>query len=162
MGSMSFVDTTPEELALSLSRASVATQRQIETQLRERASALLATASIVVPVGAVVVGHGPGPVVIPFGIAAVAYALCVRECGMALLPRGGYEGLLGSELLERIRSLGADIGRMQETASNYLDDEYRRNQDDIATMVGRVRRAIALLTSEIVALVVALLVTLVH
>jgi hypothetical protein len=156
------MDATPEELALNLSRASVATQRQVETQLRERATALLATASIVVPVSAVVVGHGPGLVAIPFGIAAVAYALCVRECGMALLPRGGYKGLLGSELLETIRGLGADIGRMQETAARYLDGEYRQNQEDLATMVGRVRRAIALLTSEVAALVVALLITLAY
>lgn len=156
------VNATPEELALSLSRASVETQRQVEAQLRERAVALLATASIVVPVIAVVVGHGPGIVAIPFGVAVVAYALCVRECGSALLPRGGYKGLLGSELLDTIRGLGADLGRMQEAAARYLDGEYRQNQEALAAMAGRVRRAIAMLTSEIAALVITLLITLVH
>ena len=123
---------------------------------------MLATASIVVPVIAVVVGHGPSIVVIPFGFAAVAYALCVRACGSALLPRGGYKGLLGSELLETIRSLGADLSRMQETAARYLDGEYRQNQEALATMAVSVRRAIVMLTGEIIALVVALLLTLMH
>lgn len=162
MANMCLVDATPEELALSLSRAAVETQRQVEAQLRERATALLATASIVVPVITVVVSHSPSVVVVPYGIAVVAYALCVRACGLVLLPRGGYRGLLGSELLETIRSLGADLGRMQETAASYLDDEYRRNQDALAVMAGSVHRAIAMLTSEIIALVVALLITLVH
>lgn len=162
MANMCLVDATPEELALSLSRASVATQRQVETQLRERAVALLATASIVVPVIVVAVGRGPGIVAIPFGIAAVAYALCVRECGSALLPRGGYKGLLGGELLDTIRSLGVDLSRMQETAARYLDGEYRQNQEALTRMAGSVRRAITMLVGEIIALVVALLMTLVH
>lgn len=103
--------TTPEELALELSNTSVRAQEQTETQLREKATAVLAAASIVVPVAALAVGHGPAGVAIPFGIAAVAYALCVRECGAALLPRGVHVGLLGGELLETAKANDADLRR---------------------------------------------------
>jgi hypothetical protein len=113
---------TPEELALDLSRSSVQAQEQSENQLREKATAVLAAASIVVPVAAVAVGHGPSGVAIPFGGAAVAYVLCVRECGVALLPRGVHVGLLGGELLETAKTSGADLRQMQAAAAGYLDD----------------------------------------
>jgi hypothetical protein len=119
---------TPEELALDLSRASIAAQQQSENQLREKATAVLAAASIVVPVAALAVGHGPASVAIPFAAAAIAYALCVRECGLALLPRGVHVGLLGGELLETAKASGADLRQMQATAASYLDDGYRHNR----------------------------------
>jgi hypothetical protein len=151
---------TPEELALDLSRASIQAQEQSENQLREKATAVLAAASIVVPVAALAVGHGPPGVAIPFGAAAVAYALCVRECGGALQPRGVHVGLLGGELLETAKMSGADLRQMQATAASYLDDGYKHNQGILETAASRISRAIVLLTIEILALVVALVVTL--
>lgn len=156
------VNATPEELALDLSRASIAGQEQIANQIREKASAVLAAASIVVPVAALVVGHGPSAVAIPFGGAAVAYALCVRECGAALLPHDVHVGLLGGELLETARRLDVGLDRMRETAARYLDDEHRRNREALIEAAGNLRRAIAMLTCEVLALAVALLLTLVH
>jgi hypothetical protein len=153
--------TTPEELALDLSSASVRAQEQSETQLREKATAVLAAASIVVPVAALAVGHGPAGVAIPFGGAAVAYALCVRECGAALLPRGVHVGLLGGELLETAKASGADLRQMQAAAASYLDDGYKHNQAILESAAKRVGRAIVLLTIEILALTAALLVTLI-
>jgi hypothetical protein len=152
---------TPEELALDLSRASLQAQEQSENQLREKATAVLAAASIVVPVAALAVGHGTVGVAIPFGAAAVAYALCVRECGVALLPRGLHVGLLGGDLLETTKTRGGDLREMQAAATNYLDGGYRYNQTILETTARRVGRAIVLLTVEILALVVALVVTLV-
>jgi hypothetical protein len=153
--------TTPEELALDLSRSSVRAQEQSENQLREKATAVLAAASIVVPVAALSVGHGPSGVAIPFGGAAIAYALCVRECGVALLPRGVHVGLLGGELLETAKTSGADLRQMQAAAASYLDDGYRHNQTILENAATRVGHAIILLTVEILALVVALVVTIV-
>jgi hypothetical protein len=51
----------PEELALDLSRASLLSLEQRENQLHEKTTAVLAAASIVVPVAALAVGHGPSP-----------------------------------------------------------------------------------------------------
>jgi hypothetical protein len=109
---------TPEELALDLSRASLHSLEQSENQLREKATAVLAAASIVVPVAALAAGHGPAGVAVPFGGAAVAYVLCVRECGAALIPHGVRAGLLGGELLEAAKRSGADLDQMQEAAAN--------------------------------------------
>lgn len=153
---------TPEELALDLSRASVRAQEESETQLRERAAAVLAAASIVVPVAAVATGHGPPSVVIPFGGAALAYGLCARECGTALLPHDAEAGLLGGVLLAKARASEADLRRMQATAADYLDREYRHNQTRLQLIAKRVRRAIVLLTVEILALALALFCTLIH
>lgn len=152
--------TTPEELALELSNTSVRAQEQTETQLREKATAVLAAASIVVPVAALAVGHGPAGVAIPFGIAAVAYALCVRECGAALLPRGVHVGLLGGELLETAKASGADL--RQAAAAGYLDNGYKHNQVILEDAARRATRAIVFLTAEILALAAALLVTLIN
>lgn len=156
------MDASPEELALNLSRASVMAQEQIENQIREKATAVLAAASIVVPAIALVVGHGPSVVAIPFGVAAVAYALCVRECGIALLSRGVHIGLLGGELLEDVRDLDADLGQMQASAALYLDSGYRYNRANLARATNGIQRAIMMLTGEIIALVAAVLLILVH
>jgi hypothetical protein len=153
--------TTPEELALDLSSTSVRAQEQTETQLREKATAVLAAASIVVPVAALAVGHGPAGVAIPFGVAATAYALCVRECGAALLPRGVHVGLLGGELLETAKASGADLRQMQAAAAGYLDEGYKHNQSILRQAAKRTTRAILCLTVEVLALAAALLVTLV-
>jgi hypothetical protein len=153
--------TTPEELALDLSRASLQSQEQSENQLREKATAVLAAASIVVPVAALAVGHGPAVVAIPFSGAAVAYVLCVRECGAALFPQGVSAGLLGGELLETTKRNSMDLEQMQEAAATYLDDGYRRNDALLETATERVGHAISLLTIEVLALVVSLVVTLV-
>jgi hypothetical protein len=153
--------TTPEELALDLSSTSVRAQEQTETQLREKATAVLAAASIVVPVAALAVGHGPAGVAIPFGVAAVAYALCVRECGAALVPRNVHVGLLGGELLETAKASGADLRQMQAAAAGYLDEGYKHNQGILREAAKRITRAIVCLTVEILALAAALLVTLV-
>jgi hypothetical protein len=153
--------TTPEELALDLSNTSVRAQEQSETQLREKATAVLAAASIVVPVAALAVGHGPAGVAIPFGAAALAYALCVRECGAALLPRGVHVGLLGGELLETAKASGADLRQMQAAAAGYLDEGYKHNQSILQQASKRITRAIVFLTAGILALTAALLVTLI-
>lgn len=152
---------TPEELALDLSRASVQAQEQSENQLREKATAVLSAASIVVPVAAVAVGSGPAIAAIPFGGAALAFVLCVRECGSALFPRGVHVGLLGGELLETAKTSGADLRQMQAAAASYLDDGYRHNQAILERAAQRLGRAIYLLTAQILMLVVALVVTLV-
>ena len=159
---MCSMTTTPEELALDLSRASIDAQEQTENQLREKSTAVLAAASIVVPVAAVAVGHGPAGVAIPFGAAAVAYALCVRECGSALLPHGVHVGLLGGELLQTAQTSGADLRQMQSAAASYLDEGYRHNQAILEAVAKRVRRAVFMLTAEILALAIALLVTILH
>lgn len=152
---------TPEGLALDLSRAAARAQQKSENQLREKATALLAAASVVVPVAALAAGRGPAAAAIPFGTAAVAYGLCVRECGAALLLRGVYVGVLGSELLETVKTSGADLRQMQATAAIYLDGGYRYNQAILETVAKRVGHAIVLLTVEILALIVALVATLV-
>jgi hypothetical protein len=152
---------TPEELALDLSRASLHSLEQSENQLREKATAVLAAASVVVPVAALAVGHGPAGVAIPFGGAAVAYVLCVRECGAALFPQGVRIGLLGGDLLRATKESGAGLPGMQEAAATYLDDGYKHNDAILETAAKCIGRAIVLLSIEVLALVVALVVILV-
>lgn len=152
---------TPEELALELSRATLAVQEQTENQLREKATTPLSAASIVVPVAAVAIGSGPELAAIPFCAGAVAYFFCARACGAALFPRDIRAGLLGSEMLEIAKTEGADLRQMQASAASYLDDGYRHNQTILESSAASVRNAIVLLTAEILALVVALVVTLV-
>jgi hypothetical protein len=151
--------TTPEELALDLSHASVQAQEQSANQLREKATTVLSAASIVVPIAAVTVGNGPAIAAVPFGVAALAYLACVRECGSALFPRGAHVGLLGGELLETAKSSDADLRQMQAAAASYLDDGYRHNQTIHELAAQRLGRAIYLMTAEILALVIALIVT---
>jgi hypothetical protein len=145
------VASTPEELALDLSRASLAAQEQSETQLREKATAVLGAASIVVPVAALAIGKGPAGAAFAVVAAAVAYVLCVRECGAALVPRNVESGLLGSELLKTAQESDANLRNMQAAAAAYLDSAYRNNQTILEGAAGRVNRAIA--TIEILSLV---------
>ncbi len=152
---------TPEELALDLSRASLHSLEQSENQLREKATAVLAAASVVVPVAALAVGHGPAGVAIPFGGSAVAYVLCVRECGAVLISHGVRAGLLGGDLLRTTKESGADLPGMQEAAATYLDDGYKHNDAILETAARRIGHAIVLLSIEILALVIALVVILV-
>lgn len=156
------MSTSPEELALELSRASVHAQEQSEAHLRERATALLAATSIVVPVAAIEIGHGPALIAIPFAVAAIAYTWCVKECGTVLLPRGVHVGLLGGELLDAARRDDAELLQMQAAAASYLDAGYRRNQEMLSSASDCVRRAVLALTVEMSALTVALFGTLLH
>lgn len=153
--------STPEELALELSRASLAAQEQSEVQLREKATTVLGAASIVVPVAALAIGKGPTGAAVALVAAALAYVLCVRDCGAALLPRGVQAGLLGGVLLNTARERGADLRQMQAAAADYLDSAYRHNQGILEDAAKRVGRAIVMLTFEILSLVVGLAVTLV-
>src|ERR1700733_1298404 len=50
--------STPEELAIDLSRASLEAQERTEDQLREKATTVLSAASVVVPIAALGVGRG--------------------------------------------------------------------------------------------------------
>ena len=153
---------TPEELAMDLSRASLRAQEQTEDQLREKATSVLSAASIVVPIAALAVGHGPDAAAIPFGAAAVAYFLCARACAAALFPQHVRAGLLGSELLAVAASDGADLRQMQSSAAVYMDESYRHNHAILKAAAVRVRHAIVMLTVEILALVVALGITMVN
>lgn len=153
---------SPEELALDLSRASLAAQEQSENQLREKATTVLGAASIVVPVAALALGDGPAGAAIPLAVAAAAYVLLVRECGAALVPRDIHAGLLGGELLDTARSTDADLRQMQAAAASYLDASYRHNQPILERAAERVGRAIRLLTIEVLSVVVGLIVTLVN
>jgi hypothetical protein len=132
--------STPEELALDLSRASVQAQEQSANQLREKATTVLSAASIVVPVAAVAAGNGPTVAAVPFAVAALAYVLCVRKCGSALLPRGVTVGILGGELLEAATTSDADLRQTQAAAARYLDDGYRHNQAIIEAASQRLAR----------------------
>ncbi len=115
-----------------------------------------------VPVTAIAVDSGPKVALIPFCAAAIAYFFCARACGAALFPRDIRAGLLGSEVLEIAKTSGADLRQMQASAAGYLDDGYRHNQLILESSSASVRSAIVLLTVEILALVVALVVTLLH
>lgn len=152
--------STPEELALELSCASLRAQERSEDQLRERATTVLSAASIVVPVAAIALGGSPGVAAIPFALAGGAYVLCVRACGVALFPRGIYSGLLGSEMLGAVRRDKADLRQMQAMVARYLDSGYVHNAARLDKAINGVRSGILLLTIEIVALVGSLAVKL--
>jgi hypothetical protein len=153
--------TTPEELALDLSHASVRAQEQSANQLREKATTVLSAASVVVPVVAVAVGNGPTVAAVPFGVAALAYLQCVRECGRALFPGGVHVGLLGSDLLDTAKARDADLRQMLAAAATYLDDGYKHNQAILEDASRRLEQAIYLLTAEIVALLFVLVITII-
>jgi hypothetical protein len=151
--------STPEELAVDLSRASLQAQERTENQLREKATTVLSAASVVVPIAALGVGHGPAGAAIPLGTAAVAYFLCARACGQALFPQDVYDGLLGSELLDLVQADGAELRQMQAGAARYLDVGYRHNRAILEASASRIRLAIVMLTVEILSLAVVLLIT---
>jgi len=144
---------------MDLSRASLQAQERAENQLREKATTVLSAASIVVPIAALGVGRGPAGAAIPLGAAAVAYFLCARACGSALLPQNTGAGLLGSELLKMADSSGAELRQIQAAAARYLDSGYRHNRTLLEESASRVRHAIVMLTVEILALAVALVIT---
>ncbi|HUB73585.1 MAG TPA: hypothetical protein VL979_06070 [Solirubrobacteraceae bacterium] len=153
---------SPEELALELSRAALEAQDGSENQLREKATAILSAASIVVPVAAVALGGASSRAAIPFGVAALAYFWCARCCGAALFPKDRRAGLLGGELLKVAAESNAELRQMQASAAGYLDDFYRHNQAILENAAEKVREAIVALGFEILALVAALIVTLVQ
>lgn len=64
---------------MDLSRASLQAQEQTEDQLRQKATTVLSAASIVVPIAALAVSHGPGAAAIPFGAAAVATSFALAR-----------------------------------------------------------------------------------
>ena len=117
----------PEEVALELSRAALESQDGSENQLREKATAVLSAASIVVPVAAVALGSAPAGAAIPFGVAALAYLWCARSCGSALFPKDRQAGLLGGEMLQLVTETVADLPQMQASAARYLDGFYKHN-----------------------------------
>ncbi len=149
----------PEEVALELSRAALESQDGSENQLREKATAVLSAASIVVPVAAVALGSAPAGAAIPFGVAALAYLWCARSCGSALFPKNRQAGLLGGEMLQLATDTGADLPQMQASAASYLDGFYKHNQVILEGAADKVQQALIALGVEIVALAVALVVT---
>ena len=70
--------SSPEELALELSQAVLASQAQTEGQLREKAAAVLGASSIVVPVAALAVGKAPVAAAVLFAFAAIGFFFYVR------------------------------------------------------------------------------------
>lgn len=150
------VTDTAEALALELSRAALQSQDCSENQLREKATAILSAASIVVPVAVVALGDAAIRAAIPFGVAALAYFWCARSCGAALFPKDRRAGLLGGDLLRVTAASGAELRQMQASAANYLDDFYRHNQTILETAAERIREAIIALGIEIFALAAAM------
>ena len=152
---------TLEELALELSRSTLEAQERRETQLREKATSVLAAASVVVPIAALAAGRGPALAAVPFAAAALAYFFCARACGAALSCRDLRTGLLGSEMLRAARAGEAQLQGIQAGAASYLDAGYRYNQAILDSTAEHVRNGVASLTVEILALVVALITILV-
>lgn len=72
------IASSPEELALELSQAVLASQSQTEIQLREKAAAVLGASSIVVPVAALAVGKAPAAARPPIRIGS-RWILLVRS-----------------------------------------------------------------------------------
>jgi hypothetical protein len=151
--------SSPEELALELSQAVLASQTQTESQLREKAAAILGASSIVVPVAALAVGKAPATAAVLFALAAVGFFFCVRECAGALLPSGIQTGVLGGQLLDTARSADANLPNMQESAAKYMDLAYANNADILAAASGRLGRGIRWLTVEVVLISLALIAT---
>jgi hypothetical protein len=150
------VTDTPEALALELSRAALDSQDGEENQLREKATAILSAASIVVPVATIALGGASARAAIPFGVAGLAYFWCARSCGAALFPKYRRAGLLGSELLTVTLESDDELRHMQTSAARYLDDFYRYNQAILDAATDKVREAIIALGVEVFALVAVL------
>jgi hypothetical protein len=155
---------TPEEVALELSRATFEAQRQAEVKLRERATNVLSAASLVVPVAAVAVGiKGSAEVAIPFGAAALAYIVCAKACCEVLFPKNFRTGIAGGEFLKAARDAKPppNLEQAQATAASWLDKLHAQNQPTLRAAAVQVRKAIDWLMLEIVAVAIALVVTLV-
>lgn len=114
---------------------------------------------IVVPVAAVALGSAPAIAAIPFSVAAIAYFWCARSCVVALFPKDREAGLLGGEMLQLVIETEADLPQMQASAASYLDGFYKHNQVILEGATDKVREALISLGVEIVALAVALVVT---
>lgn len=153
---------TPEALALELSRAALESQDGSENQLREKATAILSAASIVVPVATIALGGAAARAAIPFGAAGLAYFWCARSFGAALFPKDRRAGVLGGELLDVTLESDEELRHMQASAARYLDVFYKHNQAILDAAAAKVREAIIALGIEILGLVAALIVTLVH
>jgi hypothetical protein len=153
--------TTPEELALALSQATFAAQRETEVKLRERATSVLSAASVVVPVAAVALSKGSSAAAaFAFALAGVAYIFCARACCRALFPKGFATGIAGARFLETAAQSEADLRQMQATASAYFDAMHESNLPTLEMAADDVRNAINWLMAEIVLSAVALVVTL--
>lgn len=152
---------SPEELALDLSRAAWVEQTQTEAKLRERATGVLQAASIVIPVAAIAIHEGTSWAALPFGMAAVAYALCAWQCVMVLYPRNFATGVHGSQLLADAKAKDATLAHMQERAAGYLDLQHVTNGTVLAVMAKYVQRSVVFLAAELIGLAAALVVTLV-
>jgi hypothetical protein len=150
---------TREELAVDLSRALLTEQQTTGTQLRDRASKILQAASVVIPVSAIAVSNGPPGTLIPFGFAALSYAYSAFSSVRALIPQTFKQGVKGSVLLKQAKDSGASLPQMQESAAEHLDHCFERNEAAIDSVAGHVERAIVGLAVEIIALAVALGVT---
>ena len=150
-----------EELALTFSREAWTAQTYTEAKLREKATNVLQAASIVIPVAAIAVSKGPPGVAVPFGIAALAYALCAWQCASALYPRTFATGVHGSHLLKDAKRLEATVEDMQERAAEYLDEQHEGNKEVLEATGRNVQRAIIFLALETVGIAAALVVTLV-
>jgi hypothetical protein len=151
---------SPEELALELSQATFEAQTRTESKLRETATNILQAGTVVIPVAAIAVSKGPAVVAVPFGLAALSYALCAYACGAALFPRVFGTGIHGSQLLESAADTGATLRQMQASAAGYLDQQHASNATVLETNARNVRAAIILLALELVALATSLVVTL--
>jgi hypothetical protein len=152
-------DVTCGELAVDLSRALLAERQTTGAQLRDRASKILQAASVVIPVSAIAVSNGPPGTLIPFGVAALSYAYCAFSSARALIPQTFKHGVKGSVLLAQAKDTGASLPEMQERAAQHLDHCFERNEAVIDSVADHVERAIIGLAVEIVALAVALGVT---
>jgi hypothetical protein len=153
------MSSSPEELALELSQPVLTSQTQTESQLREKAAAILGASSIVVPVAALAVGKAPAAAAVLFAFAAVGFFLCVRACAGALLPSGIQTGVLGGQLLDTARKADANLPNMQESAAKYMDLAYANNAEILAAASRRLGRGIRWLTVEIVLISLALIAT---
>ena len=151
--------SSPEELALELSQAVLASQAQTEGQLREKAAAVLGASSIVVAVAALAVGKAPVAAAVLFAFAAIGFFFCVRACATALLPSGIQTGILGGQLLDTARGADANLSNMQESAAKYMDLAYANNAEILAAAAGRLGHGIRWLTVEVVLISLALITT---
>jgi len=150
---------SPEEFAYSLSRTTFDGQVQTETKLRERAAGLLQAASVVMPVAGIAISKGPSGVVIPFGLAAISYAVCAYFCGIALIPKEIEVGIAGGSFLDDARDSDADLLQMYATAASYLDQAREANSGAVSGAAEHVKTAIGWLVTELALIAISLVVT---
>lgn len=149
----------PEEVALELSRAALESQDGSENQLREKATAVLSAASIVVPVAAVALGSAPAGAAIPFGRRGAGLPVVCSFLWFCTLSEGQVGRSPWWRDLQLVTDTGADLPQMQASAASYLDGFYKHNQVILEGSADKVQQALIALGVEIVALAVALVVT---